>query len=80
MVFRFLDSRQVKVAILLIDASQTPQENAGETACLHVRQRLAVILHLVCGPPFLRGGRNLDMQPLSHYLRRIQFAPMSSPR
>ena len=80
MLFRAPDSRQIWLAILLIDASHAPQENARETACLLIRQQLAEILHLLCGPPFLRGGRSLDMQPLRHYLRRIQFAPMSSPQ
>jgi hypothetical protein len=47
MLFRSPDSRQVWLAILLIDASQAPQENAGETACLVIRQLLAVILHLL---------------------------------
>jgi hypothetical protein len=34
MLFRFPDSRHIWLAILLIDASQAPQENTRETACL----------------------------------------------
>jgi hypothetical protein len=79
MLFRYPSSGRTWFAILFIDASQVPQENTRETACLNVRQLLAVILHLLCVPPFLRGGWSLDMQPLPHYLRRIQFAPNSSP-
>ncbi len=47
MVFRSPDSGQAWFAILLVDASQAPQENAGETACLDIRQQLAVVLHLL---------------------------------
>ena len=47
MLFRSAGSGQAWVTILLIAASQAPQENARETACLHVRQRLAVVLHLL---------------------------------
>jgi len=62
-------------AILLVDASQVPQERTGETACLSIRQRLADFLHLVLST-VLRGGRNLGMLPLPHYLRRDLFAPI----
>ncbi len=72
----FPGPKQTKVAILLVDASQAPQENTQETACLHIRQQVALILHLIW-PAFLRGRRNLDVPPLSHYLRRTQFAPVS---
>jgi len=47
MLFRSAGSGQAWFAILLIDASQAPQENAGETACLYFRQQLAVVLHLI---------------------------------
>jgi hypothetical protein len=47
MLFRYPSSRRTWFAILFIDASQVPQENTRETACLNVRQRLAVVLHLL---------------------------------
>jgi hypothetical protein len=47
MLFRSAGSGRAWFAILLIDASQAPQENARETACLQVRQQLAVVLHLI---------------------------------
>jgi len=47
MLFRSAGSRQAWFAILLIDASQAPQEIARETACLQFRQQLAVVLHLI---------------------------------
>ena len=46
-VFRSPDSGQAWFAILLVDASQAPQENARETACLQIRQREVVLLHLL---------------------------------
>jgi len=55
---------------------EAPQESAKETACLLVRQQQADFLHF-CFSTFLRGGWNLDMLPLPHYLRRYLFAPIS---
>jgi len=54
MLFRSPDSGRAWFAILLVDVSQAPQESAGETACLCVRQQLAVVLHLVCSTFFTR--------------------------
>jgi hypothetical protein len=67
MLIRSAGSGRTCFAILLIDASQAPQENARETACLIVRQRLAVVLHLV-GSTFLTrwvGPRHATFASLS---------------
>src|SRR5512136_2367085 len=66
-----------RFAILLVDASQEPQERTRETACLFIRQRVVVLLHLL-GSTVLRGGWNLDMQLLPHYPRRIRSPPYPS--
>ena len=45
--FRSPGSGQTRLAILLVVASQAPQESTGETACLNFRQQLAVVLQLL---------------------------------
>ncbi len=45
-LFRSPGSRQTRLAILLVVASQAPQESTGETAYLNFRQQLAVVLQL----------------------------------
>jgi len=45
--FRSPDSGRIRIAILFIGASQASQEYARETACLNIRQLVAVVLHLV---------------------------------
>ena len=67
MLFRSPDSGRAWFAILLVDVSQAPQESAGETACLCVRQQVAVVLHLVCSTFFTRwaGPRHAAFASLS---------------
>ena len=75
--FRLPDSGRARFAILLVDASQAPQESARETACLKIRQRLEVVLHLLCFHLFneVDGASTCDLS--LNCLRRIQFAPES---
>jgi hypothetical protein len=47
MMFRSSGSGQTRLAILLVGASQVPQELTRETACLKIRQQVAVVLHLL---------------------------------
>ncbi len=70
-------SGRTRFAILLVDASQALQEGARETACLKIRQRLEVVLHLLCFHLFneVDGASTCDLS--LNCLRRIQFAPES---
>jgi hypothetical protein len=67
MLFRSPNSGRAWFAILLVGVSQAPQESAGETAYLCVRQQLAVVLHLVCSTFFTRwvGPRHAAFVSLS---------------
>jgi len=47
MLFCSPGSGQTRFTILLIVASQAPQESTGETAYLNFRQQLAVVLQLL---------------------------------
>jgi hypothetical protein len=47
MVFRLPDSERIWFAILLVGASQVPQENTRKTAYLMLRQQNAVVLQLL---------------------------------
>jgi len=50
-LFRSPGSGPTRSAILLVGVSQAPQERAGKTACLGLKQRVEVVVHFL-GPPF----------------------------
>jgi len=77
-VFRSPRSGRARFAILLVGAPQTLQESGRGTACLQIRQQLAVVLHLVVFHLFNEVGGASTCYLSLNYLRRIQFAPVIS--